>query len=143
MTHRHWLIIAATAALALSAPAAQADNSTGVDVRSHLPVSCQVSVVSSQIVTITPLLINATVAEACNTKHDLSVTYNTLLVIHPNRLTITYNGLPPNVPTPGNQTWTNLPATNAQKQLVIRYTGGTRSQRELLARNWGITVTPR
>lgn len=142
MTHTHRPLLAALAALALLSPA-RAEPSVGVDVRSHLPVSCRVSVVASQVVTITPLLINATVAEACNTKHDLSVTYNTLLVIHPNRLTITYDGRPPNVPTPGNQTWTNLAATNTQKPLVIRYSGGTRSQRELLAQTWGITVTPR
>jgi hypothetical protein len=147
MTQRHRHSAAtALAALPFAFLAAIAPTSAGnginVDVRSNLPVSCEASVVSSQLVTITPLLINATVHRACNTKHDLSVTYNPLSVTQPNRLFITFDSAAPNLKMSGVQVFTNLPHTDSIKPLTIRYSGGTLLQRQALASTWGITVTP-
>ena len=143
MFERSWATIVAAGALLAAAVTAQAEGSVDVDIKSRLPVSCEVTVVSSTVVTLTPLLINASVREKCNARHDLTVTYNTALVIRPTQLSITYDGGLPNVPTAGAQSFTNLPARTAVKPLVIRYSGGTLTQRRLLSQNWAITVTPR
>jgi hypothetical protein len=119
-----------------------ADDGVKFDVRSNLPVSCEASIVASTLVTITPLLINATVRRVCNTKHDLAVSYPPLSVSQPTRLSITFDGAAPNVKLPGSQIFTNLPHTNSIKSLTIRYSGGTLGQRQELARSWKITVTP-
>jgi hypothetical protein len=120
----------------------RADSGLNIDLRSNLPVSCEASIVTSQLVTTTPLLINATIRRVCNTKHDLSVTYNPQSVTQPARLSITFDGAAPNVKLSGAQIFTNLPHTNSIKPLTIRYSGGTLLQRKELARTWGITVTP-
>ncbi|MEQ1864521.1 MAG: hypothetical protein ABL996_07685 [Micropepsaceae bacterium] len=143
MTQSHRRL--ATLALALMSFAlvsAHADSAVNIDVRSNLPVSCEASIVTSQLVTTTPLLINATIRRICNTKHDLSVTYNPQSVTQPNRLFITFDSAAPNVKLSGAQVFTNLPHTNSIKPLTIRYSGGTLLQRRELARTWGITVTP-
>jgi hypothetical protein len=120
----------------------RADNDISIDLRSNLPVSCEASVVASTLVTITPLLINATVRRVCNTKHDFAVNYAPQSVSQPARLTITFDGAAPNVKLAGSQIFTNLPPTNSIKPLTIRYSGGTLLQRQELARTWRITVSP-
>lgn len=147
MTQSHRYLATLTIAAVLSALTAahapvRADSGVNVNVRSNLPVSCEASIVTSQLVTTTPLLINATIRRVCNTKHDLSVTYNPQSVTQPSRLSITFDGAAPNVKLSGAQVFTNLPHTNSTKPLTIRYSGGTLLQRRELARTWGITVTP-
>lgn len=143
MFERSWAVVAAAGVLLAASATAQAEGAVDVDIKSRLPVSCEVTVASSTIVTLTPLLINASIREKCNARHDLTVIYNTALVIRPAQLTITYDARPPNDPMPGGQSFTNLPARTAVKPLVIRYSGGTLTQRRLLSQNWSITVTPR
>lgn len=137
--------VAATALAALSwvqfIPGASAGPGARIDVRSTLPVACEASIVVSQIVTITPLLINASVHQACNTRHDLSVTYAPLSVMQPSRLFVTFDGASPNIKAPGSQTFTNLAHTDSVKPLTIRYAGGTILQRKELVRTLGIAVT--
>lgn len=135
-------LAAATLALA-SLTVAHAEGSLSVDVKAQMPVSCEASVVASQVVSITPLLINATIRENCNTRHDLSFIYDPRHVIRPSRLFVTYDGKAPDVRTTGAETFTNLPHRNVTKPLTISYSGGTTLQRQALAQTWRISVTVR
>ena len=137
------LTIAVCLAVAAAGVASASTHSkeTRVDVHSRVPVACEATIVTSNVVTITPLLINATVHQSCNTTHDLSVTYIPQSVTSPNRLSITFDGASPNVKLSGSQTFTNLAHTISSKPLIIRYSGGTTLQRKALANSLGIAVT--
>lgn len=136
-------IVSAALICSSIAAASASPSETRVSVHARLPVACEATIVASTVVTITPLLINATVHQSCNTRHDLSVTYVPQSVTNPTRLVITFDGALPNVKAPGVQTFTNLTHTVSDKPLVIRYSGGTTLQRQALAKSLGIAVTVR
>ena len=119
---------------------AWAENGTNVEVRSSMPVACQADIVSSQLITITPLAINATVHQSCNATHDLSVVFGAASVSAPSKLIITFDGVLPNLKLSNAQVFVNLLPTDAVKPVTIRYNAGTLAQRQELARTWGITV---
>jgi hypothetical protein len=143
MTRPTLAIFPALAVAALFAAQAGADTSVNMQVHSSLPISCHADIVSSQIVSITPLEITAQVQQSCNTRHDLAVTFSAASVTSPSKLIITLDGTLPSVKLSSAQTFANLAPTDSVKPLVIRYNAGTLAQRQQLAATWGLTITPR
>jgi hypothetical protein len=143
MTRSTFVLLSSLAVAALIAQQAGADTSVNMQVHSSLPISCHADIVSSQIVSITPLEITAQVQQSCNTRHDLAVTFSAASVTSPSKLIITLDGTLPSVKLSSAQTFANLAPTESVKPLVIRYNAGTPAQRQQLAATWGLTITPR
>ena len=143
MTRSTIVLLSTLAVAALIAQTAGADTSVNMQVHSSLPISCHADIVSSQIVSITPLEITAQVQQSCNTRHDLAVTFSAASVTSPSKLIITLDGTAPSVRLSSAQTFANLAPTESVKPLVIRYNAGTLAQRQQLAATWGLTITPR
>ena len=128
-------------AIAFASPPAAA-GSANVQIQAHVPVVCEASIVGFHIVTIAPLIIDARVRQACNSTHELSVTYAPTNLTHPHLLFMALGGETPDAMTPGDVTFGNLQHTNSIKPLRIFYAGGTRHEREQLAHTIAIAVTP-
>lgn len=139
---RTFLLPACLIAL-LFAPPASADSSVNMQVHSTLPISCHSDIVSSEVVSITPLVIDAQVQQSCNTRHDLAVTFSAASVASPAKLIITLDGVAPSVKLASSQIFANLAPTESVKPLRISYNAGTLAQRQQLAATWGLTITPR
>lgn len=127
----------------LFAARASADSSVNMQVHSNLPISCHLEIVASQIISITPLAIDASVQQSCNTRHDLAVTFSAASVTRPAQLIITLDGAAPSVKLSSSQVFAALAPTESTKPLTIRYNAGTLAQRQQLAATWGLTISPR
>ena len=116
--------------------------STGVQITSTVPLTCDANILSWNVVTFTPLLINARVQQSCNSAHDLSVTYAPANVTTPNLLFMFLGGQPPVATTPGDIDFGNFQSTNVIKRLRILYSGGTLAERHQLSHTIAIAITP-
>ena len=116
--------------------------SANVQITTRVPLVCEASIVSSNVVSLSPLLINARVRQACNSAHELSVTYLPVNLTRPNLLLMTFAGQDPVSKTPGDVSFGNFQSTSAVKFLRIFYAGGTLSERQQLAATIHIAVTP-
>ncbi|MEQ1754252.1 MAG: hypothetical protein ABL973_08960 [Micropepsaceae bacterium] len=143
MSNIRFLLLMAVVLFPASRFNAIAGDTANMEVHSSVPIACQAEIVSSQLLTITPLAINAVVRQTCNTTHDLSVTYNAASVISPSKLFITLEATLPSFKLSSAQVFAGLEPTESDKPVTIRYNAGTTAQRLELAQGWGITVTPR
>ncbi|MCE9521903.1 MAG: hypothetical protein K8S25_05660 [Alphaproteobacteria bacterium] len=116
--------------------------STGVQIQANVPLVCEASILSSNVVTFTPLVINAQVQQSCNSTHELKVTYAPANLTRPNLLFMFLAGQPPVAKTPGDVDFGNFQSTNLVKRLRILYAGGTLGERQQLAQTIAIAVTP-
>src|SRR4051812_39659054 len=74
---------------------------TSLNVRTSAPVACSADA-SFQVVRFSPLLIDATVHQVCNTLHELTVTYQPEHLSNPVSLHITLEGSSPDSRGPGS-----------------------------------------
>jgi len=144
MTRSTFAVFSSLALAALTASQAGADTSVNMQVHSSLPISCNADVVSSTIVSMSPILtIEAQVRQSCNTHHDLAVTFGAVSGIVPNKLSIKFDGVVSTVKQLNSQLFPNLAPTDSVKALEIVYTGTNLAQRQQLAATWGLTISPR
>jgi archaellum component FlaF (FlaF/FlaG flagellin family) len=144
MTSSTIAVLSSLVMAALTAQQAGADTSVNMQVHSSLPISCHAAVVSSTIVSTSPVLtIAAQVQQSCNTHHDLAVTFVGVTGIVPSKLSIKFDGVVATVKQANAQVFPNLAPTDSVKSLDIVYSSGTAAQRQQLAATWGLTISPR
>lgn len=143
MSNFRFSVLTALASTAVFQVPAIAGDTANMEVHSSVPIVCQAEVLSSQLISITPLAINAVVRQTCNATHDLAVTFNAASVTSPSKLIITLDNTLPSFKQSTAQVFASLGPTESDKPVTIRYNAGTLAQRQDLAQSWGITVTPR
>ena len=143
MSKLRFFVLTAIALIPVSQFNAIAGDTANLEVHSSVPIACQAEIVSSQLLSITPLAINAVVRQTCNSTHDLSVTYNAASVTSPSKLLISLDGSAPSFKLSSAQVFASLGPTESDNPVTIRYNAGTTAQRQELAQGWSITVTPR
>lgn len=127
-------------AAALCATDAAAASSARFTIRGYVPLVCNASVVSTNVVDGAALRIDAMVSQSCNAKHQMSVRFSA--DADTGGLSVQYNGASPTVVSPGLRSFGQERFAKAIRQLQITYAGGTPLQRQTLAQTVTIEVSP-
>src|SRR5262245_634601 len=104
--------------IAFTVVAAAATGAGAITVKTQSPVECSADATFT-VVRLSPLIIDASVHQRCNTTHALVVTYQPETLTNPQHLAITLEGQQPNVSAPGSASFTNLPYTDSVQNVRI------------------------
>lgn len=119
---------------------AEAAQSARFTIRGYVPLICNASIVSSDVSNGATLRIDAVVSQSCNAKHQMSVRFAS--DADTAGLSVTYNGSTASVVAPGLRSFGQERYAKAMRPLNIVYSGGTASERQMLAETVVIEVTP-
>lgn len=129
--------------------AAQADgrarsgDSAQIQIVVTVPLVCGAEISSFHVETQQPLVIDATVRQACNGDHEMTVSYDPASVTDVGALSLSYGGRAPTRASLGSAGFGTEHHTDAVRTLRIVYNGGSASQRDQFARTVAIAVSPR
>ena len=143
---RIWMIVAGiafwTGVLLLALPTRSAGASATLEIGANVPLACEASIETFEIVSAEPLRIAVGVRQSCNSTHAVSVTYDPDDLSQPGQLSMVYGERQPVASAPGEVSFGTFRHTQSLTRLYIAYDGGTRDEREQLSRTIAIALTP-
>jgi len=132
-----WILVAALAAGPSAAAGARSE------IRADMPLTCAAEILRFDVLSKAPLVVDASVRQACNGDHELSVTYDPQSVADTGDLTFDYDGRTPVRASLGSVGFGAEHHTDAVRALHITYNGGSDAERAQFAHTIAIAVTPR
>jgi hypothetical protein len=118
-------------------------DSASTSVRAYMPLICGAEITGFRVVSGEPLVVDATVRQACNGDHEFTVSYDPHSVSNTNQLSLDYDGRLPTHATLGSAGFGNEHHVDSVRALHIVYAGGTVEQRDQFAHTIAIAVAPR